>query len=100
MIHPLRTSLSSQRSSRLRWVAPLIILAMSVVSAQAADGGQWVIPSGFEDPTGLWMDPALAYDGSSESFASDVSNASGDGPWLVLNYQPTIHSNQIQLIAE
>ena len=81
-------------------VALVIALLCGGSVGHAAEGGQWVTPSGTEDPTGLWMDPALAYDGSTTSFASDTSNAAGDGPWLTLDYQPTIHSNQIQLVAD
>jgi len=82
-----------------RWCLALLLLA-GVGSAQAEEGGQWVTPSGFEDPTGLWMDPSLAYDGSAATYASDTSNAAGDGPWLVLDYQPSIHCSQIRLIAD
>lgn len=84
-----------------RWLlAPLVLLTMCLPALGAADSGQWVVPTAAENPSGLWMDPTLAYDGSSASYAADHSNAAGDGPWLILDYAPAIHTNQVLLTAD
>ena len=69
------------------------MLAITAVS-------DWVSPTGFQDAENRWTEEARAYDENTSTYASDGSNRTGWGAFIVLTLPAAINSSRIRVNAD
>lgn len=91
---------TNRRTNDSNFLIRIAFLGLILSAAPATFGQSWISPTSSVDPEGVWATPSSAFYGDTSTYASDTSNRSGYGGYLIFNLNSQINCGRVRINAD